>query len=256
MDPFTTDPLRIGLPTGDRAARFQQYVSNLTVATSATVSGVTAGSFGDGNIEFWPNNYGQANGAGIPGASASAYDFGDTVAADIMFGHGSMQVHNYRLGQTIFAVNHFGKDSYAPEMGIGNSPSGAPDWTSAGNQNSYASRTLYVLIRPSVAPPAEPAPVPGWGTLPAVVISPVDQLVEVGAPAVFSVFAKGAERYQWRKDGVFIPGATSSFLEIPDTRNRNLGDYDVLVYGTGSRYAVSGSARLSVNSKGIVLLIK
>jgi len=258
MDPFTTDPLRVGLPTADRAARFQQIVSNLNVAVSASVTAVTPGSFGDGNIEFWPNNYNQANEANIPGASASAYDCGDRVDASVPVGHGCLQVHNYRLGQTILAVNSWGSDGRNLEMGIGNRTTGAPDWTQSGDAGylPYSSRTLYVLVRPSAVPLAEPVPVPGWGTVPAIIIPPADILVDVGAAAFFAVHATGAERYQWRHNGVFIPGATASFLEITNARGRDVGQYDVLVYGTGSKYAVSLPARLAINSQGSILMLK
>jgi hypothetical protein len=259
MDAFTTDPLRVGLPTCDRAARFQQVVSNLTAAVPAAVTEVTAGDFPDGNIEFWPNNYSEANEAGIPGADGSVFDFGDRIDPGVPFGYGSMQVHNFRLGQTLFAVNDWGTDNRSVKLGIGNRPTGAPDWThadDASSYNAYASRTLYVFVRPAAAPLSEPVPVPGWGTVPVIGLSPADQLVDLGAPAVFAVVASGAERYQWRKNGVFIPGATSAFLEIPEARGRDIGDYDVLVYGSGSRYAVSVSAHLSVDFKGTILLLK
>ena len=256
MDPFTTDPLRVGLSTADRCARFQQYVTNMTVAVASTVTAVTSGSFADGNIEFWPNNYGGANEAAIPGANASTYDFGDRIDPNVPVGHGSFQIHNFRLGQTLFAVNSWGNDNRSIELGIGNRPTGAPDWTSSGAYNEYASRTLYVFVRPSAATLAEPVPVPGWGTLPVIGISPADQKVDVKAPAFFSVLANGASRYQWRKDGVFIPGATLSTLVIPEARGRDIGSYDVLVYGSGSRYAVSLPALLGLNASGSMLMLR
>lgn len=256
MDPFTTDPLRVGLSTADRCARFQQYVTNMTVAAASTVTAVTSGSFADGNIEFWPNNYGGANEAAIPGANASTYDFGDRIDPNVPVGHGSFQIHNFRLGQTLFAVNSWGNDNRSIELGIGNRPTGAPDWTSSGAYNEYASRTLYVFVRPSAATLAEPVPVPGWGTLPVIGISPADQKVDVKAPAFFSVLANGATRYQWRKDGVFIPGATSSILIIPEARGRDIGSYDVLVYGSGSKYAVSLPALLGLNASGSMLMLR
>jgi lysophospholipase L1-like esterase len=256
MDPFTTDSLRIGLPTGDRFARFQQYVTNMTVAAASTVTTVTPGSFDDGNIEFWPNNYGGANEAGIPGASDSTYDFGDRIDPNVPVGHGSFQIHNYRLKQTLFAVNSWGNDNRAIELGIGNRPTGAPDWTGSGAYNEYSSRTLYVFVRPSAAAPMEPVPDPGWGTLPTLLLSPTDQRVDVKASAFFSVLANGAVRYQWCKDGVFIPGATSSMLEIPDVRGVHTGSYTVLVYGSGSRYVVSLPALLEINADGTVLILQ
>ncbi len=256
MDPFTTDPLRVGLPTGDRSARFQQLVTNLTVAASASVTTVTTGSFADGNIEFWPNNYSAVNEANILGASASTYDFGDRIDPNVPVGHGSFQIHNYRLGQTLFAVNSWGNDNRAIELGIGNRPSGHPDWTASGAYAEYATRTLYVFVRPAGASPDEPVPAPGWGTLPVIGLSPADKLVERGSAVAFTVVASGAERYQWRKNGVLIPGATSAFLSIPSVSREDRGDYDVLVYGSGSKYAVSLPANLALVSDGFMLILK
>lgn len=172
------------------------------------------------------------------------------------FGRGSFQVHNYRLGQTLFAVNSWGNDNRAIELGIGNRPTGAPDWTGSGAYNEYSSRTLYVFVRPSAVAPMEPVPDPGWGTLPTLLLSPTDQRVDVKASAFFAVLARDATRYQWCKDGVIIPGATASTLEIPNVRGRHTGSYTVLVYGSGSRYVVSLPALLEVNADGTRLILQ
>jgi hypothetical protein len=172
------------------------------------------------------------------------------------FGRGSFQVHNYRLGQTLFAVNSWGNDNRAIELGIGNRPTGAPDWTGSGAYNEYSSRTLYVFVRPSAVAPMEPVPDPGWGTLPTIILSPTDQRVDVKASAFFAVLARDATRYQWCKDGVIIPGATASTLEIPNVRGRHTGSYTVLVYGSGSRYVVSLPALLEVNADGTRLILQ
>ena len=258
MDTFTTDPLRIGIPTADRSARFQQSVSNLTVAVPASVPNVTAGSFADGNIEFWPNDYQVDNEAGVPGANASAYDFGDRISPTVMVGYGSMQVHNFRLGQTLFAMNDWGSNNRAIELGIGPCPFGThSDWTFTDNEGyvPYKARTFYTFIRPAVKPPLEQPPVPGWGTLPMIILSPYDMLLDIKDSATLMVLANGAERYQWRKDGVFIPGATLPILTIPEVYRHDAGDYDVLVYGNGSKYAVSLPARLTVKFKGTLMLM-
>jgi len=102
----------------------------------------------------------------------------------------------------------------------------------------------------------EPVPDPGWGTLPTLLLSPTDQRVDVKASAFFSVLANGATRYQWCKDGVFIPGATASTLDIPNVRGVHTGSYTVLVYGSGSRYVVSLPALLEINADGTVLILQ
>ena len=61
-------------------------------------------------------------------------------------GYGSMQVHNHDARQTLFAVNHW-KQGAKADIGIGNSPSGNPDWTFTGNAGSYRTKRLRVLVR-------------------------------------------------------------------------------------------------------------
>src|SRR5437899_11509548 len=104
MDAFTDSLANIGVPTVASGARFQQKVSNLNVYWNAR--GVRTGTaLSSGNIEFWPDNYGMANSAGVPNASDQTYDFGDQ-PADPRDGYGSMQVHNCEARQNLLAVNH------------------------------------------------------------------------------------------------------------------------------------------------------
>ena len=81
----------------------------------------------------------------MPNASSQVYDFGDQPdgPAD---GYGSMQVHNHDAKQTLFALNHWKEGSHA-DLGIGNQPTGNPDWTFAGNAGSYQAKRLRVLVR-------------------------------------------------------------------------------------------------------------
>jgi sialate O-acetylesterase len=107
---------------------------------------VTGTGLTGGNLEFWPNNYGPANSAKVPNASDQTFDFGDD-PSDPVDGYGSMQVHNHEAKQTLFALNHWREGSHA-DVGIGNQPTGNPDWTFAGNAGSYPVKRLRVLVRP------------------------------------------------------------------------------------------------------------
>jgi hypothetical protein len=155
MDAFTTNVTQVGLPhsVGNPVA-FQRVVTNMHVIAS-TSANVTTGVFENtGLIEFWPSNYGAANANGIPNASDSAFDFGDS-GFHAGAGHGSFQVHNFDLdgigpntaGETLFAYNRFGPLSSADSVGIGNRPTGHPDWTFTGNSTQYAVKNLLVLVR-------------------------------------------------------------------------------------------------------------
>jgi len=144
MDAFTDAPDKIGVPTVKSGARFQQDVANMNVYSN--VKGiVTRTGLAGGNIEFWPNNYGPANSANVPNASSQVFDFGDAPGEPVD-GHGSMQVHNHAAKQTLFALNNWKAGSHA-DLGIGNQPTGNPDWTFASNAGSYQVKRLRVLVR-------------------------------------------------------------------------------------------------------------
>ena len=143
LDAFTDDLNKIGIPTFASGATFQQNVTNMLV--SSNVSTIITGSIATGgNIEFWASNYEPANSANVPGASSEQFDFGDhpTHPPD---GYGSMQIHNHDGQQTLFALNHWVMGANA-DIGIGNQPTGNPDWTFSANGASYKWKRLRVLV--------------------------------------------------------------------------------------------------------------
>ncbi|MCA9247201.1 MAG: PEP-CTERM sorting domain-containing protein [Planctomycetales bacterium] len=141
MSAFTDDVSLLGVPTTATGAVFQQNVSDMNVFSN--VGGVVTGErITTGNIEFWGSNYGPANGNGVPGASDSTFDFGDTRSAG---NHGSMQIHNHGAGQTLFALNNWNTGA-GSALGIGTNPSGQPDWTFVNNSSTYTLRHLEVLV--------------------------------------------------------------------------------------------------------------
>lgn len=143
MDAFTNDAGKIGIPTYASGADFQQPLSNLTVVSN--VPGVARGmGIKAGQIEFWPNNYGQSNAAKVPGASSSTFDFGDE-KTEPRDGYGSMQIHNLDAKQTVFAFNHW--NDPAPDLGIGNQPKDNPDWTFSKSAPNYAFKRLRVFVK-------------------------------------------------------------------------------------------------------------
>lgn len=144
MDAFTNKVKLLGLPTFKSGARFQQNVQNMNVWSN--VKGIVTGTnLAGGNIEFWPHNYGPANGAKVPHASDQTYDFGDD-PGEPADGYGSMQIHNHDARQTLLSLNHWREGARA-DVGIGNQASGNPDWTFAANLGTYASGRLRVLVR-------------------------------------------------------------------------------------------------------------
>jgi sialate O-acetylesterase len=144
MEAFTDALDKIGVPTVASGAHFQQNVANMNVYSN--VKGiVTRTGLADGNIEFWPNNYGPVNSANVPNASSQVWDFGDEPSSPAD-GYGSMQVHNHAAKQTLFALNHWREGSHA-DLGIGNQATGNPDWTFAANAGSFQAKRLRVFVR-------------------------------------------------------------------------------------------------------------
>jgi hypothetical protein len=152
MDAFTTVPGRIGVPVASTGATFQQTVTNMNVASN--VAGVTTGTgITTGNIEFWHHCYATGPVLGLPGNNSGLYDFDDNPGGQADSCYGSMQVHNYGAGQTIFAWNSW---DYAPnpdDVGIGNNSGTHPDWTFQANTGSYTTRVLTVYARPTAVVP-------------------------------------------------------------------------------------------------------
>ena len=145
MSPFTVDPSKLGVPHVATNASFQQPVANMNV--DSNVAGVVTGTgLTGGNIEFWSTNYGTGNSVGVPGASATTYDFGDQPSPG---GYGSMQVHNAAARQTLIAFNNWGAGGNNCDLGIGNSAGAHPDWTFAFNAAGYTVRALQVYVKTS-----------------------------------------------------------------------------------------------------------
>jgi len=148
MDAFSTDLTKLGVPTLASQAKFQTRVAHMTVLSSNPQ--LKSGPGLEGNIEFWPHNYGPENNASVPNASGSVWDFGDQVVAP-EDGYGSMQVHNFAAKQTVFALNNW-KAGPGADLGIGNSDPKAAggrtlDWTFNGNAGQYVVKQLKVLVR-------------------------------------------------------------------------------------------------------------
>jgi len=144
---FTNNASKTGVPntaSGEYYNFTNTTISNMNVYSN--VAGVATGTgITTGNVEFWPSNYGASNDYGVPGANGGTYDFGDG-GSNTGAGHGTMQVHNYGAGQTLFAYNAWGAVRTS-ELGIGNQPSGNPDWTfNTSNISTYTVRTLQVLV--------------------------------------------------------------------------------------------------------------
>ncbi|MGH7943608.1 MAG: hypothetical protein ACREF9_01150, partial [Opitutaceae bacterium] len=86
--------------------------------------------------------------------------------------------------------------------------------------------------------------------LPAISVQPLDQVVSVGQAVSFRVVAGGSGlTYQWLKNGIVIPGATSATHAINSAQAGDVGVYSVRVAGSGGAVD-SGPGTLSVEPVG------
>jgi alpha-tubulin suppressor-like RCC1 family protein len=68
---------------------------------------------------------------------------------------------------------------------------------------------------------------------PTILVQPQSQTVIVGAGVTFRVVDLGGISYQWRKNGVNIPGATNSIYTITAVKKEDAGNYSVIVSNAG-----------------------
>lgn len=142
FDAHTTSLNQLGVPNAPSGAVFQEGLSNMNVIS--TIPGLNGKNL-NGNIEFWPSNYGAANIELVPGASGLVYDWGDqnSNSGD----YGSMQIHSSDLGSTLFALNRWNRNE-APDLGIGNTPESTnTDWTFQNNAGIYTKKELSIYAR-------------------------------------------------------------------------------------------------------------
>ncbi len=91
----------------------------------------------------------------------------------------------------------------------------------------------------------------GWSPqlAPNILTNPVNQTVNYGSPAAFSVAATGIPdpTYQWQHAGTNLSGANSATLNIASTTTNDAGTYAVIVT-TSAGSVTSSTATLTVNA--------
>ena len=145
----------LGVPTFSSGVVFKQLLSDVTIESNHP-NLTDLGAIDTGVIEFWGSNYGASNGNSVPNADGSSFDFGDIQSTEGTAGYGSMQIHDYESGETLFSYSAWGYGSggSGDDLGIGNNPDseGNPDWTFSQNCGEYDLKTLTVMIRPGPTP--------------------------------------------------------------------------------------------------------
>ncbi|HNG34733.1 MAG TPA: putative Ig domain-containing protein, partial [Blastocatellia bacterium] len=118
--------------------------------------------------------------------------------------------------------------------------------TDAGSYDVVVTGTCGVVASNQAALTVNPATV--------ITTHPASQNVSIGGGVTFSVAATGTGTlgYQWRKNGVNIPGATASSYSIASAAPGDAGNYDALVTGTcGS--VTSNPATLTVGCQTVTV---
>ncbi len=251
MDAFTYDIGKIGVPIYQRGAEYQQKVANMNVYASEGANVTTGTGIETGNIEFWPQNYSEGNSLPGLGGRGDRFDYDDT-RGGFAYGYGSMQVHNYGAGETIFSYNQFGPANAVPQLGIGNDPNAGngnigSDWTHDTNGESYSSRVLYILVRDAGAV--------STGNGPEIVLQPQDVTCKSRETAVLSVRSGSAVGYQWYRNGVALDGATGDTLTIASAGKADAGTYTVAAI-SAKGVTMSDPAQVTVIFDGTMLILK
>lgn len=84
--------------------------------------------------------------------------------------------------------------------------------------------------------------------LPQITLSPQSQTIHLGDPATFTTAADGASAYQWQRNGVDIPGATSTSYTLPATTMADNQAVFTVRVANGYGSVVSSPAVLTVTS--------
>jgi gliding motility-associated-like protein len=240
----------------------QRNVSNIEV--SSNMPGVHTGNFSTGRLELWNQNYFTNNSGLTPAGDPTKYDWDDLVTVTTN-GHGSFQIHNVspQREQTIFAWNMH-RNGGTPEIGIGNAPSGNPDWTF---NTSNGSGNFKVQISVQESPVITPN-----GNVSTCVGIPVTLTASAGASYLWSngattqsISTANAGNYTVTVTQVNGCNATSSpktvTLTAPPTAATITGTQEVCVGGTtqfnagqnvSGTWTTSNASIATVNSSGVI----
>ena len=106
----------------------------------------------------------------------------------------------------------------------------------------FSTRDLYVFVRTAAD-----------GLV--FTLQPQGASVLVGDSLTLTAYAPNAARYQWRKNGVAIDGATAAAYDVP-TDARDTATYDVIAWDASGHSAASEPAAVAVNGAGTLFLFR
>lgn len=156
FDPQSNVANQLGVPTYATGEVYGgngvvQFVNNMTVIASAGFSGLNGTGITDGNIQFWPTNYG-------PNPATGNFDWADTGGGTSGSNYASLQISevnpaNHAQGQMLMSYNNWGSDGGNSDLGLGNNTGNSnPNYTFRGNAGDYTSAVLTVWVHPIPEP--------------------------------------------------------------------------------------------------------
>jgi len=237
-----------GEPVWSTALRFQP--THVTVGSEGSV--YVTGTEGSGSIvaatvvvarydadgrEQWASRFAEPSSYVREAAGIEANDTGISVAVGLSGnGERAAVVHYDDNGVEVWRGAHHIDGVYVPWM-VGDN-NGGIYVAAAGRTNPVSVTHLYTL---KFNPTASSA-------LPTIISPPQDLEVVFGTnSAVFSVEAgNGPHTFQWRRQGVAIPGATSAVLQFTNINWSEAQHYSVIVSNTHG-FVVTPEARLTVH---------
>ncbi|MFT5125419.1 MAG: autotransporter-associated beta strand protein, partial [Verrucomicrobiales bacterium] len=142
LNTFKPDPTLVGVPrAGTGIVENGTRVSNLNIESNHPE--VTPGRGLEGIIEFWASDYGPGGG-GLFGSDDGLFDWKDS-GGTTGGGHGSFQVFAFTnpgltAAKTLFSI------TAGSGGGIGDQPTGHPDWTFGPGTGTYQIRNLEIWV--------------------------------------------------------------------------------------------------------------
>ena len=209
-----------------------------TTIPIAAQSGVTAIAAGyghsvalknDGSVVAWGfNSSGQVTGTPTTGAPYSA------TASPVTIG-----------GQVLTGVMAIAAGSYH-SIALKNDGS-VVVWGSTNNGQTTVPMVAQNGVT-AIAASYEHTVVALTPSAPAIITQPISQTVNAGQSASFTVAATGLYlRYQWRKDGTNLSGATGTTYNLGLAQTNRAGSYTVVVSNAGGSVTSAPPAILTVN---------